>query len=289
MFPAGGWRGIVVAFDGSDHARCAARWAAREATRRQCPLHLVGAVEIPVPAMVAGWAPISLSADEDQRRLCENELRAEVDACRSMNGALPISAALYDGPLPGRLARHAKDVDADLIVVGGCDQSGLYRAVFGSTEAELVRTTHRPVVAVRRQTPVQEAAAAIGYAPVLAVCDDVATAARVLEFAFAVAERWSADVTVLAVAPRERGVLAPQGVPPRLLWRHVTTCRANHPTVPVRVSPVDEQPARSVLEHTEDAQLTIVGDRRQGVVHRLLAGSVSHTVLHNAPCTVMVV
>ena len=52
---------------------------------------------------------------------------------------------------------------------------------------------------------------------------------------------------------------------------------------------VTEQPGPTVLEHAEDARLVVVGDRRQGVVHRLLTGSVSHMALHHAECTVLVV
>jgi len=293
MFPAGqgagGWRGVVVGFDGSDEARCAVRWAAGEAALLRCPLHLVGVVDSPVPAVAAGWAAMSLGPDEGQRRLCANELRAEADLCRSTNDELAVFAALYDGPLPSGLTRHAGGVGAALLVVGGSELSRLSRVVFGSTAGELVRTTAQPVVAVRQQTPVQEAAIATGYATVVAVCDDIATVARVLGSAFDVAERWGAEVTVLTAAPHHRAVLSMPGVPPRLLDDRLTACQAAHPAVGTRTVIGTDQPGRTVLEHAEDARLVVVGDRRQGVVHRLLSGSVSHTALHHAECTVLVV
>ena len=183
----------------------------------RCPLHLVGVVDTPVPAVAAGWAAMSLGSGEGERRRREDELRAEIDVCRSTNDELAVFAALYDGPLPGRLTRHAGEVGGALLVIGGSELSRLSRVMFGSTAVELVRTTEHPVVAVRQRTPVQEAAVATGYASVVAVCDDVATVARVLGFAFDVAERWGAEVTVLTTRPHHRAVLPVSGVPPRLL------------------------------------------------------------------------
>lgn len=290
MFPAerppGPWHGVVAGFDGTDRARCAVRWAAAEAAARRCPLHVVRVVVHHTPAVVAGWLPVLIGPYEVEWELIEDELLAEVDACRATHPGLEVHAAMHDGAPYARLAEHADQVGAEVLAVGSSDPSVMSRLVFGSTGAELVRTTKRLVVVVRDLTPVQEAATVTGYAPVVAVLDDRETGPRVLASAYDVADRWGASVTVVHADPGADSLV---GVDGDVLHSQLETVRRLYPTVRARIETVTADVGDAVLDHSTDARLVVVGDRRQGVVHRLLSGSVGHRVLHHARCSVAVV
>jgi nucleotide-binding universal stress UspA family protein len=101
------WHGIVVGFDGSDRARCAVRWAAGEAAARGCPLHVVRVVVHHTPTVIAGWVPELVGPDELERDHIEDQLLAEVDACRAAGVDLEVHAAMHDGAPYARLAEHA--------------------------------------------------------------------------------------------------------------------------------------------------------------------------------------
>ena len=146
------------------------------------------------------------------------------------------------------------------------------------------------MVAVRDLTPAQQAAMATGYAPVVALLDDRETSLQVLTFAHDMANRWGASVTVVHADPSaswSAGV--DRYVPAAVLRSQLDIVHRCHPSLPVWVETVMTDLCDAVLDHSTDARLVVVGDRRRGVVHRLLAGSVGHRVLHHARCSVAVV
>jgi nucleotide-binding universal stress UspA family protein len=269
------WLGVVAGFDGTDRSRCAVRWAAGECATRRCPLHVVRVVEPSTPVVAAGWMPVLTGPDDGQRDELEDQLVLEVERCRAANPGLEIHATLHDGPPSTRLAEHADQVGADVLAVGASDLGAVSRLVFGSTGGDLIRTTRRPVVAVRDLTPVQQATLATGYAPVVALADDRATSMRVLGFACDLADGWGATVTVVHTG--------------QLLDDQLEVVRREHPRVSVEVETVAEQPVRAILDRSVEARLVVVGDRRHGIVGRWLTGSTSQTVLHHARCSVAVV
>lgn len=284
------WHGVVVGFDGSDRARCAVRWAAAESAARGCPLHVVWVVVHHAPAIATGWMPVLTGPEEQARDLVEDQLVAEVDACRVAYPGLEVHAAMHDGPPYARLAEHADQVGADVLVVGCSDVSAVSRLVFGSTGTELIRVANRRVVVVRDLTPVQQAGIATGYAPVVALLDDRDTSPRVLGFAYDMASRWGAEVAILHVHPSTGGhAEVPRSVPASVLRRQLDVVCRHCPGVPMRVETVGTDAGDAVLDHSADARLIVLADRYQGVVHRLLAGSTAHRVMHHARCSVAVV
>ena len=62
-----------------------------------------------------------------------------------------------------------------------------------------------------------------------------------------------------------------------------------YPEVPVSCTVVRGQAATMLREYAEDAQLLVVGTRGRGGFSGLLLGSVSSSLVHAAPCPVMVV
>ena len=65
--------------------------------------------------------------------------------------------------------------------------------------------------------------------------------------------------------------------------------RQKHPAVPVVEQVVEERPAVALVEASHDAPMLVVGSRGRGGISGLLLGSVSHAVLHQAPCPVAVI
>jgi nucleotide-binding universal stress UspA family protein len=61
------------------------------------------------------------------------------------------------------------------------------------------------------------------------------------------------------------------------------------PALPVKTKVVKGHPTSIILEEAKDAALVVVGNRGRGGVASLLLGSVSHHVVHLAPCPVLVV
>ena len=62
-----------------------------------------------------------------------------------------------------------------------------------------------------------------------------------------------------------------------------------YPDVHVQRLVMHDRPARALLAQAAGAQLVVVGTRGRGGVAGLLLGSVSHALLHHAPCPVAVV
>lgn len=60
------------------------------------------------------------------------------------------------------------------------------------------------------------------------------------------------------------------------------------PDVRARTVVAIERPAEALLEQAEGASLLVVGSHGRGALCRSLLGSVSHAVLHEAPCPVAV-
>lgn len=100
-----------------------------------------------VPRMLL-WAISSVQADfmgylENVRRKLERDIARRLSA----NG---ISATLVirRGDAARELARIARAVDADMIVVGGADHSALHDVMFGGTARRLEHLTAVPVLVV---------------------------------------------------------------------------------------------------------------------------------------------
>ncbi len=274
------WHGVVAGFDGTDRSRCAVRWAVGEASVRQCPLHVVRVVEPTAQVVANGLAPPPLAGpNEDRRGLIEDQLVAEIGACRVANPGLDVHGAVHDGPPHARLAEHAELVGANVLAVGSSDLGAVSRLVLGSTVAELIHATSRVVVAVRDLTPVQQAEMAIGYAPVVALVDEQPSSGRVLAFACDMADRWRTSVTVVHAGDATAAALRSQ----------LRTVRRHHPRVQLDLERVDTRPDHTVLDLSVDARLVVVADRRRGIFRRFLPDAAAPMLLHRAKCSVAVI
>jgi nucleotide-binding universal stress UspA family protein len=143
-----GPRGPVLgATDFSDPALPAIRAAAGEATRRGVSLRLLHAIDIAMPVsplapeLAAGFAPIAV--DELQQAAMERLEQAL--ASTGVEG----TCAAVGGPAAASILRYAKEIGAELIVVGTRGRSGLARLALGSTAEAVLHGASCSVLVVR--------------------------------------------------------------------------------------------------------------------------------------------
>ncbi|GAA4831863.1 universal stress protein [Saccharopolyspora rosea] len=286
--PVGG--AVVVGYDGTGESAKAVRWAAAEATTRGRPLVVVWALAVPLEKL----SRVHPSSGE----VTFTALRA--DALREIDEVVSdIRSTGLDVRADARLGHPARvlldaSADAALLVLGSPQPSKIRRILVGSTAAELIRRAQVPVVAVRSDDASPPSRVVVGV-------DGSAHSERAIGFALDAAERHGAELTALLVAEEPY----PDALPPVRGWRlpsdDVDAARRelaevlagrqeNHPGVTAHQRVVtDERPAQALVAAGADADLLVVGTRGRGVVRTTFLGSVSHAVVHYAPCTVAVV
>jgi nucleotide-binding universal stress UspA family protein len=277
---------VVVGFDGSDLARRAALWAAEEASRCGATLQVVQAVRSPLPEPV--FTPMSTPVpefvtEETMRRAAQDHL-AELAAEIKRNWPdLQLSTRVGLGRPVDVLAME----EGELLVLGSSGRTGIAEMFLGSTAAELVSIGGRPVV-VTRSGPLD--------GRVVVGVDGSDTSADAIVFAFTFASRHGRELLAIhawndvgwAELPEQdwdhiRVDLA------KLLEDQLADHRARHPEVHVAQEVAFDAPARALLQAADGAALVVVGSHGRGAVKRAILGSVSHAVLHHAPCPVAVV
>lgn len=140
---------VVAGVDGSDTAKKAVRWAAREAKLRGSKLELVSAWEIPVYGFAydQGYAAMS---EEMLKGLVENAeeyLAAAVTEARSEALEVEIETITVEGQAANVLVDVSRG--ADLLVIGSRGLGGFRELVLGSVSQQCAQHCTCPVVIVR--------------------------------------------------------------------------------------------------------------------------------------------
>lgn len=279
---------VVVGVDGSDAAEHAAVWAARESVRRSAPLLLVHIVRWPVYEHLYLPSPSASVNETPLRKWAVGMLGSVAAVCRAVHPEAEVNTRVDVGVPAEALARQ--EPRASLVVVGATGAGRVSRWFLGSTSAELVRHCERPVVVVR-ENDAKEGHVVLGV-------DGSLTSARAIDFAFQYAARHRVDLVAVHAwsdVPLEE-VLHSQPVDVATALRYarelldasIADAARSRPDVNVRTVVMIEKPADAVLEQAEGAALVVIGSHGRGALRRALLGSVSHTVLHEAPCPVAV-
>lgn len=258
-------RRVVVGIDGRPDCENAIRWGAVEAAARGVGLDLVHAfvwAEFRVPLGPSDLAP-GLRAQADQ-------IVAEaVDLARKFEPGLPVTGSRVDGFPPAVLLAESRT--ADLIVLGSRVTGRLLGLIVSSAGIELSAHAHCPVVVVRPgDDALVGSCVVIGY-------DGSPPADAAVEFGLAYARRHELPariVTVLDAADDDD---------------HDLLAAIRPHAHEAEIVEVTGHPSELLLEWSADAQLLVVGSRGHGGFAGLLLGSVSQTMLHQAPCPVAVI
>ncbi|MFF4908188.1 universal stress protein [Streptomyces sp. NPDC001260] len=279
---------IVVGIDPDPGRRAALAWAADEADRRNLPLLLALAQNVPTP----GYRPTHgrPSWEEWNQALHATGERALTEAVafvRSRHPRVAVSELLAEGHPAWVLREQARD--ATEIVVGSWHLSAA-RELFTSAAVALPLIVHAPcpVVVVREPEHITQ------QPPYFVVgVDGSPHSAAAVDFAFEEASLRGALLRALYVwHPPLLGVLDEHAAVQecrRLLSETVAGRSLTHPEVELRHEVVHGHPVQVLAKASEHALGLIVGTRGHGGFTGMLLGSVSQGVLHHARCPVITV
>lgn len=280
---------IVVGVDGSESSQYALEWAAAQARLTGAKVAVVTAAPdgmLLAPVEALAWVPpadLEAEATYLQRSIVD---RADV-------GGIDLERIVALGQPWKVLDEHA--AMADLLVVGSHGLGALAGSLLGSLSHQAVSHATYPVVVVPRasrppsrivvgvdgsETSVRAAA----WAGHLAEVND-ATLELVMVQQWTAAPPLGAPYTMVPIPVPDPEELRRAG---RVQLEHLVS-GLSLDRLDVERTIVEGPVARRLLERAADANLLVVGSRGMGGFKGLLFGSVSHRVLHHAPCPVAVV
>lgn len=276
-------RPVVVGIDGSDSALQAVGWGAAEANRHRVGLRLVIAYE-QTRADVAGEGVGDVLLDRARQRLAVAAAVAvreapDVDLEQLLVVGHPLSVLSAEG-------RRAQ-----LVVIG--DRSTGLGLPAGSVAVGLAVQAPCTVVVVRgRSRSVSDSLPVVvgvdgssGSDAAIAFAFEAAASRRVV---LVVVHTWS-DVTIEPEVAAQLDWDAIQADARRMLSGRLDGWAQKYPDVHVEQVITRDRPASGLIRYAARAQLVVVGAGGPGAFAGLLLGSVSHAVIHCAPCAVAVV
>jgi nucleotide-binding universal stress UspA family protein len=283
--------GIVVGIDDSPAARVALQWAAHDAELRKIPLTLVHAISpevstwlaTPLPAGVMRWQ------QDHGRRLVDEGLKLVEEVCQHGGPAGVHTEILASAAVPTLINLSN---EAEMLVAGSQGSGHWPGRRLGSVSAALLRHAHCPVAIVHDEdpstpTPVQ--------APVLAGIDGSPASESATALAFDEASRRQVGLVALHAwsdldTTELPGIDWPttQSMAEELLAERLAGWQEQYPDVQVTRIVEQAQPARQIVQQSEEAQLVVVGSRGRGGFAGLLVGSVGETVAQMARVPVIV-
>jgi glycine betaine transporter len=140
-------KNILVPTDLSAHAEVALDYACELASKLGATIHLVNVIGIPalgVPEL--GLAVTSSLLDS---MISDNQKALEALAARKRGTATIGQILMKTGDARDSIDQTAKEIGADLIVMGTHGRRGVSRALLGSVAETVVRTAPCPVLTVR--------------------------------------------------------------------------------------------------------------------------------------------
>ncbi|MCU1519880.1 MAG: universal stress protein [Arthrobacter sp.] len=265
-------RNIVVGYDASVEAGHAVRWAARQAVRRGCGLHLVHCSLWPL--MTHDLGPVPGVDNSGLERSGEIALDEGVALAQDEAPGLEITTSL----LYGWAAEHLLKLSAGeaMLVVGSRGIGGFMGLLVGSVSLEMAATANCPVAVIRSDEH--------PAGPVVVAVDSSGSPTALRE-ACALAASTGAALTVVHVQHAPAGfkrLRDPAGDSQELLEAVVNSAREAAPGISVEGRLLtDTSIPRAILEAARGASITVVGTKGDGLIRGTI-GSTAHAVLHHA-------
>lgn len=289
-------RGIVVGFDGSPGSEAALDWAARTARRQGRPLTVLHVSDLAAAPSRTAYVPEFLSdavAEAATATLNEGVERAAAVLDRSR-----ISGTTLIGSPSAELVAASEGA---ALVVTGCRARGrLASGLLGSVAYAVTAHAKCPAVVVRGQ----EAPYPDATHEVVVGVDDSGASERALDVACDIAAATGAPLRIVRVEPlhspeswasvetRHAGsqhTHALRAEAEATLERSEKHAHGAYPDLVIETEVLYGDAGHALAPLGDRAGLVVVGSRGRGGFSGLLLGSVSHTVIHEANCPVMVV
>jgi nucleotide-binding universal stress UspA family protein len=292
---------IIVATDGSEAAGVGVELVRGIDWPDGSSVTVVEAVESGVGLFGGPWPTLALNQVERIEEAIRTEAgRVVAEAARRLaRPGLAVDSAVLQGRPATAITERAREMGADLIVVGGRGHGTIETVVLGSVSAEIVDRASVPVLVAR-------SVRLDGVVFAWDGSDGAATAADLLE-------RWpifqGADVRVVSVADVEvpwwSGFPEPSGLATLpLLTGAVEETRRHHAALADSMAarlrdhglaaepePREGDAATELIRAavTAHAGLVVMGTHGRTGLGRIVLGSVAHNVVRHAPCNVLVV
>jgi nucleotide-binding universal stress UspA family protein len=267
-----------------------ARWYESDLT----VLHVVPPA-VPVDGMLAYTLPTL--GDPDVRTRLERELAQFAAPARA--AGIATDTLLREGALTPKILELARDLPADLLVMGTHGQGGLERLMLGSVTESVLRRAPCPVLAI----PHDEAASA-GLAPfkrIVYATDFSPAADDALDYALSLAEEAQGTLVLVHVMEGPTLRATTSGLPLNLsrltadlaedarrsLRKAVPTSARDWCTTEEVIA--FGRPATEIMRvaREREAQLIVMGVHGRNTLDLLLFGSTTHRVIRKAPCPVL--
>jgi nucleotide-binding universal stress UspA family protein len=268
-----------------------ARWFGAKVT----VLHVIPSA-VPT-ALDMGYLPVAVELTEAARRAHLESLGRFVGEIG--HEGVPVDVICREGDACAEIRNVAREITADLIVMGSHGRSGFKRIALGSVTESLLVRPPAPVLVVRGDAPGGRGL----FRRVLCAADLSERSADTIGFAVALAGEGAEHLTVLSVVEDLESVQArlpcpPAGPPFRVDVERATIAELQR-RIPdearvgsrieelVTFGPADLEILRIASEERDD--LIVLGTHGHGAVDRVLFGSTVRRVVRGAECPVVVV
>ena len=279
---------IIVAFDGSEHGRDALVLARRFAGLLQAPLLVVYAYMPEDIFWASGTAPAS---NEQERRAVADMVEEQLAGFEGYELRMVASTSAA-----GAIQLAAEESGAKLIVVGASHHGAIGRIVLG-TVTQAVLDAAPCAVAIAPSGLAAENA--VSFKRIGVGFDDMPEAHGALAIARELAQRSGARLKIVWAAHLVRRTL-PLAFAGYMLpdyfaeVRKEIEQRLEHAAAPreglqISTEIASGETVAALVSRSAHLDLLVLGSRGYGPLRRVLLGSVSHAVVNDARCPVLVV
>ena len=286
-------RCILAATDFSEHAERAVGAAAALAERYGAKLHLIHALEVPLPI----FEPYAVAVPADFVADARKAAQAKLDATSAGLKKRGIQGSAYLGEVPAApsIAHRAEAIGADLIVIGTRGNTGLKHILLGSVAERTVKEAPCSVLTVKGDEPV-------GLPKIIAVGVDFSDAGnQALEAARELAKECGAalhlvhalDLRIPFVTPYEVSVPDPLIDSARNAAKEKLDALVKETSAWAKAEPhvISAPPHAALCEAAErlGADLIVTGSRGLSGLKHVVLGSVAERTLRHAACSVLTI